>query len=94
MDKGGKLLHRISAELDQFDLSFEHVPRNDPRIKVVDDLGRDPNPQKAQIPRKVRYLVDHESNGYYFRTTINEEDIDCMIDSGATLSMMRLCASA
>jgi hypothetical protein len=87
MDKGGKLLHRISAELDQVDLSFEHVPRNDPRIKVVDDLGRDSSSQK--VPKKVRYLVDHESNGYYFRTTINNEDIDCMIDTGAALSMMR-----
>jgi hypothetical protein len=89
IDKGGKLLHRISAELDQFDLSFEHVPRSDPRIKIVDELGRDNDPRKEQSPKKARCLVDHESNGYYFRTMINNVDIDCMIDSGAALSMMR-----
>jgi hypothetical protein len=88
MDKGGKLLHRISAELDQFDLSFEHVKRDDPRIKVVDDLGRDASSKK--VPKKVRYIEDHQSNGYFFRTSINERETDCMIDSGAALSMMRL----
>jgi hypothetical protein len=66
MDKGGKLLHRIVAELDQFDISFEHVKRDDPRIRVVDDLGRDPNPKK--VIKKFRYIEDHQSNGYYFRT--------------------------
>jgi hypothetical protein len=89
MDKGGKLLHRISAELDQFDLSFEHVPRNDPRIKVVDELGRDEKPKLIHNPKKARYMAEHDSNGYYFRTMINDVDIDCMIDSGAALSLMR-----
>jgi hypothetical protein len=88
IDKGGKLLHRIVAELDQFDVSFEHVKRDDPRIRVVDDLGRDPNPKK--VVKKARYIEDHQSNGYYFRTYMNEQEIDCMIDSGSALSMMRL----
>jgi hypothetical protein len=88
MDKGGKLLHRIVAELDQFDISFEHVKRDDPRIRVVDDLGRDPNPKK--VIKKFRYIEDHQSNGYYFRTRMNEKEIDCMIYSGSASSMMRL----
>jgi hypothetical protein len=88
IDKGGKLLHRIVAELDQFDVSFEHVKRDDPRIRVVDDLGRDPNSKK--VVKKARYFEDHQSNGYYFRTFMNEEEIDCMIDTGSALSMMRL----
>jgi hypothetical protein len=90
IDKGGKLLHRIVAELDQFDVSFEHVKRDDQRIRVVDDLGRDPIPKK--VVKKARYIEDHQSNGYYFRTFMTKEEIeiDCMIDTGSALSMMRL----
>jgi hypothetical protein len=45
---------------------------------VVDDLGRDASLKK--VPKKIRYIEDHHSNGYYFRTWINEKEIDCMID--------------
>ena len=39
-DRNIKLISRIMAEIDQFDVNFIYKPRNDPEITLMDKLGR------------------------------------------------------
>jgi hypothetical protein len=83
---------RSLEELNEYDIEIKWKTREDPMMRLVDEMGRKVENEEARTTEKetasLNYLQNFHGNGYRLYTKIQGQDIVALLDSGATWNFM------